>query len=1711
MRPALLGGLFLLLVGLFTSQNATAQCQGGPCATPQPSMNAQTACVLSSPAELNCYVGATTAEAPQSFPPNWCSSIENNHWFAFVADGPNVLFTFEVIGCSQGSCIQAAVMSSTDCVNFNFMGPCVSGISAGGTYNVTGANLIPGQVYYLTVDGCAGALCDYSINGSAPLIQNIPPLVCLPAGPSVYTSNIPATWSINPPGAGTFLGPSTNVQSVAVNWTQQGPAQVCVQSLTCDNEQCRDVEIGRRETTLLEVMLCPGEEVECSGNFYNQAGTYLNNYQTYQGCDSIVTCRVIQIPPYVSPLFQINKCAPDNHVVCGEVYDVTGGYQHTCESSLGCDSVVNFLLAIMEPMAIIAPPGMLDCGQNQVITLDGSASPPNSAASIGGITTYSWSGPGIVGLSNQPTVQVNQPGQYCLVVTHARQGVFCRDTTCVTVTADFATPPMPTLAGNPNPCGDSTTIYTVTPNGSPAPTSFTWTTPGGIPFTAVPPNGIQITWDTILSGPLCVTANNACGASPPACLPIVVQQSIVPPTLSGPASVCANGGGYLFTLDTVQIGTNYTWTVPPGAVLTGTNDSVSVNFANATSGQVCVLVQNACGSIPPICQDVQVAPVPTVTLSGGGQICQGESITLTFGTSGNAPFDVIWSDGSQNNTLTDINNGHTITLTPTVNTTYTLVSATDGSNPTCVAVLNGGATATVQQHYTVPMTAQICEGDSILLGGAFQQISGVYRDSLNSIFGCDSVIVTTLTVFDLDTTLLTTGTCDPANVGVFTQMLSQTNGCDSVVITTVNLNPSNVTNLNGTSCDPANTGVFVQNLTNQFGCDSTVILTVTYSLSDTVLFFGSSCDMTEVGVFYENYISTLGCDSVVITTINFSGLPITPVALTTCDPAAAGVFTQTLVTADGCDSTVVTTVTLLPESETLLFETNCDPAQVGVFTEVLTNQFGCDSTVITTVTLLPSNTTDLFDASCNPANVGVFVQDLTNQFGCDSIVTTTVSFFQIPPTPLNATTCDPAAAGVFSQTLTTAAGCDSTIITTVNLLPSNQTDLQTVSCNPGSVGTFVQTLTNQFGCDSIVTTTVTLGPIPPTQLTNVTCNPSSVGVFSQTLTTADGCDSTVITTVTLLPSDTTQLTGQSCNPAQVGTFFNFLTNQFGCDSLVVTTVSSFQIPPTPLTATTCNPAAAGVFSQTLTTAAGCDSTVVTTVTLLPSDQTALQATTCNPANVGTFVQTLTNQFGCDSVVTTTVALLPSNTTNLTATTCDASQVGSVSVVLTNQFGCDSTVITTTSLLPPANCGASASATGSNIPCADNTGTITITATLGLPPFDYTVLQGGTPVTTGIVNALNTPQVVSGLPAGSYTIVLTASTGFTATTQATVVQLLPPVINSVTTSDYGGFGVSCDGESDGSATVSVGGGLPPYTYSWSSGATANKANNLGVGTYTVTVTDANNCIATATAIITEPTPLAMAFVVTDISCFGQRDGSITAAVTGGIPPYRYALNLGGYQASSIFTGLGSGVFTIRVIDASGCETDETIAINAPPPFEISLGDTQIIALGDSTTLEILVNVPLDSIQSITWGPPLDTTDNTRLFSQKVWPLFTTTYSVTVVTNSGCSDRDQVTVFVDRRRYLYVPNVFSPNGDSENDMFFISAKPNTVKNIKTLQIFNRWGEAMFQLNDFQPNIENVGWNGTFRGQPMNPAVFTWMLEVEFIDGVTEVYTGDVTIVR
>ncbi|TVQ50746.1 MAG: gliding motility-associated C-terminal domain-containing protein, partial [Saprospirales bacterium] len=112
---------------------------------------------------------------------------------------------------------------------------------------------------------------------------------------------------------------------------------------------------------------------------------------------------------------------------------------------------------------------------------------------------------------------------------------------------------------------------------------------------------------------------------------------------------------------------------------------------------------------------------------------------------------------------------------------------------------------------------------------------------------------------------------------------------------------------------------------------------------------------------------------------------------------------------------------------------------------------------------------------------------------------------------------------------------------------------------------------------------------------------------------------------------------------------------------------------------------------------------------------------------------------------------------------------------------------------------------------------------------------------------------------------------------------------------------------------------------------------------------------------------------------------------------------------------------------------------------------------------------------------------------------------------CMASDEMTVIIDHNRNIYIPNAFSPNGDGINDYFTVYADDRQVKSVRSLQVFSRYGDRVFHRGDFHPNIPELGWDGYFRGELMNPAVFVWTAEVEFVDGEVVILSGELSLVR
>ncbi len=155
-----------------------------------------------------------------------------------------------------------------------------------------------------------------------------------------------------------------------------------------------------------------------------------------------------------------------------------------------------------------------------------------------------------------------------------------------------------------------------------------------------------------------------------------------------------------------------------------------------------------------------------------------------------------------------------------------------------------------------------------------------------------------------------------------------------------------------------------------------------------------------------------------------------------------------------------------------------------------------------------------------------------------------------------------------------------------------------------------------------------------------------------------------------------------------------------------------------------------------------------------------------------------------------------------------------------------------------------------------------------------------------------------------------------------------------TSDHNGQAISCPEALDGSLSINAFGGTEPYNYQWEDGTFGSQRNNLGAGTYSVTVTDFSGCSLSSSIILNDPSPLIITqYIVSPVSCSNSSDGALVAGITGGAPPYNFEWENGDNGSTS--ENLTCGVYPVTVTDANGCSKSAIFGLQCPPVMEVNL--------------------------------------------------------------------------------------------------------------------------------------------------------------------------------
>jgi gliding motility-associated-like protein len=264
------------------------------------------------------------------------------------------------------------------------------------------------------------------------------------------------------------------------------------------------------------------------------------------------------------------------------------------------------------------------------------------------------------------------------------------------------------------------------------------------------------------------------------------------------------------------------------------------------------------------------------------------------------------------------------------------------------------------------------------------------------------------------------------------------------------------------------------------------------------------------------------------------------------------------------------------------------------------------------------------------------------------------------------------------------------------------------------------------------------------------------------------------------------------------------------------------------------------------------------------------------------------------------------------------------------------------------------------------------------------------------------------------------------------------------------------------------------------------NTWGGGAYLVKLTSCSNNILNVTV------------SATDVICKGQCIGTATVAAEGGCPPYAYSWNTIPLQTNTTATNLCAGTYYVTVTDVDNNTVIDSVLIIEPPSFlSANAGNDITINIGDSAQLYGSGGI------SFAWIPAtgLSCSDCSNPIAS---PLVTTSYVLVVTDSNGCTDTDNITVFVNYNcSDVFVPNIFTPNTDGHNDLECVRSKC-----IQTMifAIYDRWGEKVFESND-----QNKCWDGTYQGNPLNPAVYVYYLEAILYDGTEIRKKGNISLIR
>ena len=317
----------------------------------------------------------------------------------------------------------------------------------------------------------------------------------------------------------------------------------------------------------------------------------------------------------------------------------------------------------------------------------------------------------------------------------------------------------------------------------------------------------------------------------------------------------------------------------------------------------------------------------------------------------------------------------------------------------------------------------------------------------------------------------------------------------------------------------------------------------------------------------------------------------------------------------------------------------------------------------------------------------------------------------------------------------------------------------------------------------------------------------------------------------------------------------------------------------------------------------------------------------------------------------------------------------------------------------------------------------------------------------------------------------------------------------------------------------------YLWTAANGSVISNPNALNISveeedTYTLQVTDLlTGCISSDDVLVDVDMDLPTFGADTEDSpCYGYNAGAIIiSTVQGGDGNYLYSIDNGqSWSDQNLFDDLAPGTYTVLLQDGNGCQSIQSgIVISEPEPLILDAGQDMDVDHGDEYfDLQLQTSLDLSQIASIVWtenGTEICSQPPLSCMSIEVDPDGISEYCATIIDINGCVAEDCVVLRERVVRDVFIPNIFTPTSSDQNSRFYVHTDV-FIERIADFRVYDRWGEMVFSaVPNHSPNMSEFGWDGTFNDRYVEQGVYVYVINVVYTDGESELFAGDVTVIR